>query len=39
MPGHWPKGSVGLFDVKDSVTLLDALPPGAAPPDYPSPAP
>jgi hypothetical protein len=39
MPGHWPKSSVGLFDVKDSVTLLESLPPGAAPPDYPSPAP
>jgi len=38
MPNQWPSGSVGLFDTKSSVTILDQLPPGAAPPNYPSPA-
>jgi hypothetical protein len=38
LPGHWPNGDVGLHDDATSVTILEQLPPGARPPDYPSPA-
>jgi hypothetical protein len=38
LPGGWPDGDVGLFDDATSVTILEALPPDARPPDYPSPA-
>jgi len=40
MPNQWPKkpGRVGLYDVGESVVILDALPADTAPPDYPSPA-
>ncbi len=38
LPADWPNGRVGLYDVARSVTVLDALPPGDAPPDYPAPA-
>ena len=40
MPDQWPDeaGRVGLYEVEESVVIFDQLPPGAEPPDYPSPA-
>jgi hypothetical protein len=38
LPDQWPKGDIGLYRGSDSVTMLDKLPPGSAPPSYPSPA-
>lgn len=37
LPGQWPRNT-GLYDVRHSVTMLNTLPAGAAPPAYPSPA-
>jgi hypothetical protein len=39
LPGAWPKTKVGLYDDATSTTVLTSIPPAAAPPSYPSPAP
>jgi hypothetical protein len=38
LPDDWPDGDVGLFNRRRSVAILEELPSGDAPPDYPSPA-
>jgi hypothetical protein len=38
LPGQWPTAPIPLFDAKTSSGVLTALPPGDAPPSYPSPA-
>lgn len=39
LPGEMPSTPVNVFDPEGAVTMYDKVPPGEAPPDYPSPGP